>query len=245
MAQKEIDSRYLQARNIALEANAIKGASSCIGDSACCTSIVAISNNDMLVITSDIESGKISRGTVENAIERSKMPENGRCPFLTDTNLCSIYESRPYQCITWGIGGKPLPKKTYATLVDDWKRITESGGQIRADYEQAAKEWRDEGKPSTVPNLAVEQATCLECRFNTAWNGTPIEANERIREADRIMETANDRLRKSTTRFAREDLPKLIGEEPQSISDTIPMSRQLRRQLVREQLKIQERKRKH
>lgn len=239
MALHEVDNKYMQAREMALAANLVKGASSCVGEGRCCAANVPLSKNDIAIITNDILEGRISHGALDDAIKRSNDPQNNRCPFLTDNNRCSIYESRPYVCISWGIGGKPVPE--YSRLVEDWVRITNSKEEIDGNYERAAKEWKKDRKPSTVPNLALTQATCLDCRFNTAWEATPIEANEGMIVANliyrEVLRENGEKSKRSITLFARVDLPLIVGRDTSVSPSIAPMSRQIRRQLERSERK--------
>ena len=50
MARQEINPGYTMVREMALEANAVEGASSCVGNGKCCTAKVAIGVNDMAII---------------------------------------------------------------------------------------------------------------------------------------------------------------------------------------------------
>lgn len=239
----EVNPNYLQARDMALSANAVEGASACVGDGACCTAEVPIYTSDMLRITQDIQSGDISRQTVSDAIKRANDPSKAAaCPFLTDDNLCSIYDSRPYICVAWGIGGEPMEPNLYKKMATSWEEISEFEGEVPKDYNKAAQDWKENGVSSPVPNLCLEQATCLGCRFNTAWEATPIEANETVRQANRLWgkemsKREEGRGRKMIPQFVRNDLPRIIGEVSLLPEGYQSMTRQQRRSLERTEQK--------
>ncbi len=179
---------YIHARELGLQAMSIEP-SACVADgaAACCTSEVPITKGDIGIIVGDIRKGKISREVVDAAIVRSKDPERSeQCPFLDSDNRCSIYESRPLICITWGIGGIPLP------LADriDVKGLVE------------------EAEPGRIRNIDLEQATCFTCHIVTAWDTTSLEANRLAADANKqvipVIKKGRDY---TTTEFVKRDLP--------------------------------------
>lgn len=237
----EMNPNYLQARDIALAANAVEGANACVGDGECCRDDAPIYPDDIALIEQGLSDGTISRATALNAIARSNDPSQiGRCPFLTDNNRCSIYEKRPYVCVSWGIGGEPIEPGTYKRLASDWQNINESEVEVPKDYQAAANDWKENGNSSPVPNLCLRQATCLDYRFQTAWESTPIEANETMRAANKIWDGTIKAVRnkeKTLLTFARNDLPRIIGEVSLLPEAQQGMSRQQRRQMERENKK--------
>lgn len=186
---------YIRAREMALEAMSIEP-SSCVGDGQCCTSDVPITKGDMGVIVKDIRSGKIPSEVVNASIERSKYPErSGKCPFLDLSNKCSIYESRPLICITWGIGGVFCPSET--VIIDSLDKMVADGTL-------------EETKPGTIRNMELKQATCVACRFLTAFNTTSVKANDLANEANTHIKPIIRGGRKySTMDFVKTDLPKI------------------------------------
>ncbi len=181
---------YMRARELGLSAMSIEP-SACVGDGACCTSQVPITKGDIGIIVKDIKSGKISSEVVDAAIARSKDSEKTeQCPFLDNDNRCSVYESRPLVCITWGIGGLP----SSMGHVDLSKMI--SDGVL------------EETKPGRIRNMDLEQATCLTCHLITAFDTTSTEANDLANKANTqiipIIKSGRDY---TTTDFVKKELP--------------------------------------
>ena len=186
---------YMRAREMALKAMSIEP-SACVGDGQCCTFDVPITKGDMGIIAKDIRSGKISREIVNASIERSKDPErNEKCPFLDPDNKCSIYESRPLVCITWGIGGVFSPSETVVvTSLDN----------------MVADGTLEETGPGRIRNIELKQTTCVPCRFLTAFDTTSVEANDLANAANAFLKPIMKGGRKySTMDFAKTDLPQI------------------------------------
>lgn len=76
----------------------------------CCTSNIQILKEDGEHIRDVIQTGQISRDTVKRAQRRARDNEVTRCPFLGESDDCTIYPFRPIVCINHGNGGIPLDK---------------------------------------------------------------------------------------------------------------------------------------
>lgn len=186
------NSEYMRARESALYANSIEP-SSCIGDAACCDAEVPVSSGDIGVIIRDIRNGKIARNVIDDAVRRNQDPErNNRCPFLTEGNKCSIYESRPIVCVVWGIGGLPIDEES---------------------YQQSVNEWKVTGESQQYPNMLLEQSTCIGCRIQTCFNSTSVEANEAALRAPGMAQATYPIMKKgkpyTLTQFVTTELPNL------------------------------------
>ncbi|MEX2007849.1 MAG: YkgJ family cysteine cluster protein [Candidatus Levyibacteriota bacterium] len=181
---------YMHARELGLRAMSIE-TSACVGEGACCTSQVPISKGDIGIMVKDIHSGKISREVIDATIERGKDPERSeQCPFLDIDNKCSIYESRPLVCITWGIGGELSPM-----------------GHVDLSKMIASGELEETGS-GRIRNMDLNQATCLTCRLITAFDTTSIEANNLASEANnQVLPVIKKGRDYTTTDFVKNELP--------------------------------------
>lgn len=97
-----MDNRYQHLRENAytISAEQKEKAHPCvIGNAECCTADAEVLTEDIELLLEGFRDGSLPIDILHDAIERAQLMD-GRCPFLSEENHCTVYEQRPLICIS-------------------------------------------------------------------------------------------------------------------------------------------------